>query len=154
MRMLNRGARKSRGGGGDDAEVMLSPLIDCVFLLLIFFLVTSVLKRYERMIPVTLADPTAAVAVVADSDAYLLGLAADGTVHREAGRDERGIVRFVVVSDPVSLASEMVSTRGPDAPIELVVEQQTPFQTVIDFLDALQHAGLTRVRSRVRDGEL
>jgi len=52
--------RRKRKSGGE-AEVMLSPLIDCVFLLLIFFLVTSIIKRYERQIPVTLADPTASV---------------------------------------------------------------------------------------------
>jgi len=139
---------------GADAEVMLSPLIDCVFLLLIFFLVTSIIKRYERQIPVTLADPTASVSAELQSDAYLLGLGSEGRVYREVGRDERGIVQFEPVSDVPGLLSELVTTRGGEAPIELVVEQQTPFQRVIDLLDRMQDAGLTQVRSRVRNGEL
>ena len=145
---------RKRKKSGDDAEVMLSPLIDCVFLLLIFFLVTSIIKRYERQIPVTLADPTASVAVEMRSDAYQLGLSKEGRVFQEAGRHKSGVVRFVPVGDVDGLLGELVTTRGFDVPIELVVEHRTPFQTVIDFLDRLQHAGLTQVRSRVRDGEL
>jgi len=145
--------RRKRKSGGE-AEVMLSPLIDCVFLLLIFFLVTSIIKRYERQIPVTLADPTASVSAELQSDAYLLGLGAEGGVYREAGRDGQGIVRFEPVPDVRGLLAELVTMRGGEAPIELVVEQHTPFQQVIDLLDQMRDAGLTQVRSRVRNGEL
>ena len=33
-------------GDDDRAEVQMSPLIDCVFLLLIFFLVTTMMKKW------------------------------------------------------------------------------------------------------------
>ncbi len=148
MRMRKK--KKSVG----EAEVMLSPLIDCVFLLLIFFLVTSIIKRYERQIPVTLADPTAAVSQEVRSDVYQLGLSVTGKVYREAGRDELGIVRFQPVDDLPVLLSELTASGAADTPIELVVEEQTPFQHVIDLIDTLQEAGLTQVRSRVRDGDL
>ena len=32
----------------DKVEVQMSPLIDCVFLLLIFFLVTTMMKKWEK----------------------------------------------------------------------------------------------------------
>ena len=38
----------------DKVEVQMSPLIDCVFLLLIFFLVTTMMKKWEMQIPLTL----------------------------------------------------------------------------------------------------
>ncbi|MGF1633700.1 MAG: ExbD/TolR family protein [Phycisphaerae bacterium] len=139
---------------GTDAEVMLSPLIDCVFLLLIFFLVTSIIKRYERQIPVILADPTSSISAEVRSDAYLLGLSREGAVYREAGRDDQGVVQFEIVPDVAGLLAELIATRGGDSPIELVVEQQTPFQRVIDLLDQMQEAGLDQVRPRVRNGEL
>ncbi len=148
MRMRRR--KKS----GDDADVMMSPLIDCVFLLLIFFLVTSVLKRWERQIPVTLADPTASIAAEIRSDAYLLGLSIDGQVYQENGRNNIGIVQFAPVSNLEAVLTSLIAERGPNLPIELVVEQDTPFQTVIDMLDRLQDLGLTQVRSRIRDGQL
>ena len=34
----------------DKVEVQMSPLIDCVFLLLIFFLVTTMMKKWEMQI--------------------------------------------------------------------------------------------------------
>lgn len=145
---------RKRKRAGADADVMMSPLIDCVFLLLIFFLVTSILKRWERQIPITLADPTASVAVEIRAEAVLLGIDAAGKLHRHVDRDHLGIARFQPAASPVALIDEVLAIHGPDAPIELIVEEDTPFQVVIDTIDTLQHAGLTRVRSRVRDGEL
>jgi len=63
-------------------------------------------------------------------------------------------VRFEPVPDVRGLLAELVTMRGGEAPIELVVEQHTPFQQVIDLLDQMRDAGLTQVRSRVRNGEL
>ena len=37
----------------DKVEVQMSPLIDCVFLLLIFFLVTTMMKKWEMQIPLS-----------------------------------------------------------------------------------------------------
>lgn len=143
-----------RNSKPDEAEVMLSPLIDCVFLMLIFFLVTSMLKRFEQQIPVTLADPTAAVAVEAENDVFLLAIDRSGQVYREAGRDRKQHVRFEPVTGLPEFLHELVAEFGPDRPIEISVERATPFQRVINVLDVLQLQGLTNVRSRVRDQQL
>lgn len=144
MRMRRR--KKSK-----DAEVMMSPLIDCVFLLLIFFLVTSMLKRWERQIPISLADPTAAVAVEAENDVFLLAIGVDGRVYGEAGRDRRQVVLFSPIDDLPGFLNELAAERGVGTPIEVSVEREVPFQTVIDTLDVLQLQGYDNVRSRVRD---
>ena len=145
---------RKRKKSGDGAAVSMTPLIDCVFLLLIFFLVTSMIKRYERQIPVTLADPTASVADVARADVYVLGLDREGRVYREAGRSRTGIVQFEPIADLPAMLRGLIAERGGGSPVELIVEERTPFQTVIDVLDTLQHHGLERVRSRIRDGDI
>ncbi len=145
--------RKKKKGSGD-AEVMMSPLIDCVFLLLIFFLVTSQLKRFERQIPVTLADPTAAVAVEAENDVYLMAIDVEGRVYHQDGRDRRQEIIFSPVGDLPGFLNALQDSRGPGSPIEISVEKVTPFQRVIDVLDILQLQGFTDVRSRVRDNPL
>ncbi len=132
----------------------MTPLIDCVFLLLIFFLVTSQLKRWERQIPVSLADPTASVSAEMRSDAFSMGLSSDNRVFKENGRDDNGVLQFTDVGDVDVFISELIGQRGANSPIELVVEEKTPFQTVIDLLDRLQLAGLDQVRSRMRNGKL
>jgi biopolymer transport protein ExbD len=134
------------------AEVPLSPLIDCVFLLLIFFLVTSMFKRYERLIPVTLADPTSSVAEAAEDDAASLGLGADGSLYRASGgREAFGRASFRPLDDFEQHAAALLERRGPAAPLEVVVERGTAFQQTIDLQDRLELAGFENIRFRVRD---
>ena len=49
------------GNNEEEPEVSMSPLIDCVFLLLIFFLVSTMTKVKSRDIPVNLPTSEAAV---------------------------------------------------------------------------------------------
>ena len=50
----------------DEPEVSMSPLIDCVFLLLIFFLVSTMTKVKNRDIPVDLPTSQSAVKLKPD----------------------------------------------------------------------------------------
>lgn len=138
----------------DDVEVAMSPLIDCVFLLLIFFLVTSIIKRKEQQIPVTLADPTAAVATEGQDDALRIGIDTDGNHFRENGQNSYGQLRFTTIPDLPVYLRDLAATRGADATIELVVERRTPFQKVIDTLDVFELQGFDNVRSRVTPEKL
>lgn len=130
----------------------MSPLIDCVFLLLIFFLVTSMLKKFERQIPLALADPTAAVALEPAGDALHIGIDQRGAVYREAGRDELGILQFAPTQTalPAFLVSLADGPLGVTRPVELVVEPGTPVQQVIDVLDVFELQGFDQVRARIR----
>lgn len=136
----------------EEAEVAMSPLIDCVFLLLIFFLVTSMIKRSERQIPVTLADPTAAVSEADHDDVFRVGIDESGDHFAQAGRNRFGKMSFTPIADLPTYLRDLAAQRGPDRPIELVVERDTPFQTVIDTLDVFELQGFDNVRSRVRPG--
>ena len=52
----------------DRAEVQMSPLIDCVFLLLIFFLVTTMMKKWEMQIPLSVPPMGASVSATKQGD--------------------------------------------------------------------------------------
>lgn len=62
----------------DEPEVSMSPLIDCVFLLLIFFLVSTMTKVKNRDIPVDLPTSQSAVKLKPDDKQAIVGLDADG----------------------------------------------------------------------------
>jgi biopolymer transport protein ExbD len=147
-----RGRRRRRGS---EAGVDLSPLIDCVFLLLIFFLVTRMLKRFERQIPINLADASATVGVTADPAATIIGIDAAGNVYLPDGRGRRGSLRFKQVPDGDVLRTlSDLRTASDGRPVELQVETETPFQTVIDVVDLLEDLGFDNVRSRTRESSL
>ncbi len=135
----------------EDPPILLSPLIDCVFLLLIFFLVTSMIKRYERFIPVSLADPTASISPRVEEDVFQLSIGADGTLSAEAGRAGWGAFRFEPVADVDVFLDGLLAERGSEKPIQVRVDRGVPFQTVIRYQDLLELRSFRNVRFRVSD---
>ena len=65
----------------DEPEVSMSPLIDCVFLLLIFFLVSTMTKVKNRDIPVDLPTSESAVKLKPDDKQAIVGLDAEGNFY-------------------------------------------------------------------------
>ena len=143
--------RKKGSGGGSEAGVSMTPLIDCVFLLLIFFLVTSMIKRYERLIPVTLADPMAAVAAHAEEDVYQLAIGNDGRFYAQAGRGAWGSFEFAPVDDIDEFLDRLLADRGNADAIQVRVDRKVSFQTVIRYQDLLELRSFRNVRFRVSD---
>ncbi|MEX2607205.1 MAG: biopolymer transporter ExbD [Kiritimatiellia bacterium] len=143
--------RKRRKTRGDDAEVLLTPLIDCVFLLIVFFLVTSMFKRFERQIPVQLADSSASVAEQPREDALKIGLTRDGFLMRPAQRGGRGVLTYRRVDDAAAHLKALADEYGIERPLEVLVHRETPFQTVVDTLDLTELQGFRNVRTRVTD---
>jgi biopolymer transport protein ExbD len=149
--MLRRAhARRRRFKDDQDAEVELTPLIDCVFLLLIFFLVTTMMKRMEKQIPVELPDSAAALAEIAHRETVILGLDEEGAIYRGQGADPEGVVRYVAVPDLSAFLAELASSRGKQTPIRLDAHRNTPFQRVIEVLDQCALQGFERVGVRLR----
>lgn len=137
-----------------NSEVILSPLIDCVFLLLIFFLVTSMIKRFERQIPVNLSDASSAMNVEASDDSYPIGVSKAGIIHAPAGQDTYGVMGFVPLADPDAFLRGILAERGADSPVTVNVEKGTRFQEVIKAQDRLEILGFRQVRFRIRDVDL
>jgi biopolymer transport protein ExbD len=133
----------------DDAiGIPLSPLIDCVFLLLIFFLVTTMLKRKETLIPVELPDATSAVAAEAREIVTVLGLDVDGRLLQPSGRDRFGAVRFQPAGDLAAYLDALIEQDGNTAvtrPLHFDVHRDTPFQKTLDALDAAHARGFRQV---------
>ncbi len=68
---------------GDDEEiaVQMAPLIDCVFLLLIFFLVATTLKKVEKELPLNLPEAAASVSKQVDDNMTIISIDAAGNFY-------------------------------------------------------------------------
>jgi biopolymer transport protein ExbD len=66
--------------GDDPAQLQLAPLIDIVFLLLIFFIVTTALQQIERQMGIALPEATEGVAPPRQRPPYYINIAKDGTL--------------------------------------------------------------------------
>lgn len=137
-----------------NSEVILSPLIDCVFLLLIFFLVTSMIKRFERQIPVNLSDGTSSINIEANDDSYPIGVSREGIMYGPDSPNIYGVMGFKPLGDPDGFLRAVISERGAEAPLTVNVEKGTHFQKVIKVQDRLEILGFRQVRFRIRDAAL
>jgi len=139
---------RARRRSQPETEVMLSPLIDCVFLL---FLVTSMFKRFERQIPVSLTDDTSAISVEGEDASVSIGVDRDGQLYGVTGQNEHGVSQFSPLVEPGVFLQGILTERGALVPVIVVVERGTPFQKVIDAQDRLEILGFRSVSFRVRD---
>ncbi|MFG0251135.1 MAG: ExbD/TolR family protein [Phycisphaeraceae bacterium JB051] len=135
----------------DDAQVPLSPVIDCVFLLLIFFLVTTMLKFKEKQIPITLPDPTTSLSEDANSDIYVIGVDEKGQYFKVAGANRNGSRKWERLDDLAGFLKKLGKIRGKDRPLQFAADRDTPFQTVIKALDIAQLQQYTNVEVKTRN---
>ena len=138
----------------DDAEVAMSPLIDCVFLLLIFFLVTSMLKRKEMLIPIRLPDQSAAVAQESQDLTLVIGMDHQGDAYRKSDRiGNDGQLMYERIDDLGEYLGGVLERDGEvvlGRPLRIDADRNTPFQKAIDVLDTCKMLGFQDVGLKPR----
>jgi biopolymer transport protein ExbD len=113
--------------------VDMAPLIDVVFILLIFFLVTATFVR-ETGIEVERPQATASSAM--DQQAMRISITVNGTIYTEGSAVDLQTLR--------SKVSTFVST-NPNSPVIVIPDQDTRAQRVVDVMDAAKLAGAANV---------
>jgi len=126
----------------DDQDVALSmsPLIDCVFLLLIFFLVTTMLKKDLREVEhLNLPISRSSLEVPPDESMLAIAIDADGEIYLEGEATTIG-----------QLIDELkvIEQSDPERRIRLDTDEQTPFYRLVEVLDALSFRNLRNVGVR------
>lgn len=125
-------------GGEDEPEVNLTPLIDVVFLLLIFFMVST---TFEQQSQIQIELPEASAEPVTQEDEGL-EILVDAEGHYFIGDQQ------VVNSELKTLKSAITKSLGDrkQAPAVTVrADARTPHQAVITVLDAASQLGITHV---------
>lgn len=125
----------------------MTPMIDVIFLLLVFFVCTASFQAVEHILPTRLSLP-GAIAATAPIDPELEDL--DEIVVRllwRDGRPEWEINRRLYQRlDEVRRVLQGVKAVRADLPIILDVEPIVPMEHVIDVYDACRSVGLQRIR--------
>lgn len=129
----------------------MSPLIDCVFLLLIFFLVTTMLKKWEKQIPVTLPDATSSLSAESQGKPFVIGLDADGLAYEGNNKKRGGQIVYTLIDDLPAFLHDLATSRDPALPLEIMADRKTPMQTVISAFDECQLAGFKKTSVHLRD---
>lgn len=134
--MLNITA--ARRGNRSVVELNIAPLIDMVFILLIFFLVTT---SFVKETGIDVNRPTASTAVSQAKATILIGIDANNRIfidHREV--DVRAVRANV----------ERALAENPEGAVVVVADQTSSTGTAIQVMDGCRMAGATNVSLAAR----
>ncbi|MEX2606105.1 MAG: biopolymer transporter ExbD [Kiritimatiellia bacterium] len=123
-------------------EVAMAPLIDCVFLLLIFFLVATTLKKIDHEVPLTLPDAQTGVEVQQPDEYMVISLDKDG--------------EFYIDGTPVGITVLQQSVRdrarnNRDLKVRVDAHASLPFQQIMEVLDLLRFEQLHNIGINSRE---
>jgi len=126
--------RRNSFGSDDDAKPDLSPMIDCVFILLIFFIVTTV---FQKPPGVEVSRPEARMGTVLEKNSVLLAVTAEDKVFY--GGEQVGVNGVQNVVRPQLLENE-------DMPVIIQGDASAHRGVVADVEKECLQAGVKRNR--------
>lgn len=118
---------------GSDIAVDMGPLIDCVFLLLIFFLVSSTMRKPEMEMPVDLPEPAISAQPNTDHDPTIITI------------DKAG--QFYMSGIPIGQSElhrrlNSFSSTNANVHIRIDVDRDAPSRRLVQLLDLCAFEGL------------
>ena len=133
---------KLRNDSGDSADINLTPLIDVVFLLLIFFMVST---TFERDSELSIELPQASAAPeVRNPQSIEVTIDARGRIYI----DGRQLVN--TQSQTVVQALREASKDREAPPLVISADANTPHQAVVQIMDAARELGFVRLTFATR----
>ncbi len=114
-------------------EIMLSPMIDMIFLLLVFFIVSTMYMSEVKSIPIRL--PVARHAENVSKSNFNVTVKQDGTIYLDENETD---IDMLVNNAAVE------SKRDSSFSVIIRAEDDAPYKTVIQIMDRLKGAGVTR----------
>lgn len=133
-----RSFRHTRGGRVRRSEINMTPLIDMVFILLIFFIVTT---SFVRESGVDVQRPSAQTAETKEKANVILGLTSDGQIFVE-GRslDIRSVRAYM----------ERFLAETPDGSVVIVADKESMTGATVQVLDQCRLAGVQNISLAAR----
>ena len=125
----------------DSVEVNLTPLIDVVFLLLIFFMVSTTFDRHAKL-KVSLPEASTK-ATQQQNDPLVLSIDAKGNYflnEHQVVNQQLGTLKQAILK---TLGEKNINIK--DVSLVLRADANTPHQSVVRAMDAASQLGLTRL---------
>lgn len=126
------------------STLSLTPLIDVVFLLLIFFLVTSEFEEEERRLDIVLPSATSASPMTSKPRELVVDITADGTTF--VGGEQ------VTMEELSDLLQRAVANNPTNQVVVIRADQEVPFQPVVSVMDLCNRAGVSDYSVTTKDG--
>jgi biopolymer transport protein ExbD len=120
----------------DDISVQMAPLIDCVFLLLIFFLVATSLKKIEKELPLTPPESAVAMSRRVEGDMTIISVDTEGNLYLGAEPVGQGYLQKQL---------RELASRNSNQRVRIDGDRETPLWALVQVLDMCSFEGLNNV---------
>ncbi|WP_297807945.1 biopolymer transporter ExbD [uncultured Methylophaga sp.] len=125
--------RHSRRQSGGIADINMTPLIDMVFILLIFFIVTT---SFVKETGVDVNRPTAKTAVKKERANILISIRANDEIWMDKRQIDRRAVRANV---------ERMHAENPEGSVIILADEEAKTGLLIEVMDQARLAGVANV---------
>ncbi len=129
--MIN--VQRSLRGGQDRVDINLSPLIDMVFLLLIFFVVTT---SFVKESGIDVQRSTAATAEIKERGNVMIGVTQQGDIYMEGKKIDLRSIRPLV---------ERALAEDPESAVVVVADKKSETGAIVKVMDQCRLAGARNV---------
>jgi len=123
-------------------ELQIAPLIDVVFLLLIYFMVTAALIKKEGDIAFMLPANIASSEMVDIPVEVLIEITTDGTVEVEGMRFSRNDAALDDLVTQIAGLKQIAKAQNSEFFVNILPHQDAKHRRIIDVMDACHAAGV------------
>jgi len=124
---------RRRGPGDEDADINLTPMLDVVFIMLIFFIVTA---TFIKQAGITVSRPDALTAEQKPTVAMLIAISPNGEIWIDKKRVDPATVRAHI---------EKLHAENPKGGLVIQADKQSTNEKLMAVLNAARAAGLREV---------
>ncbi|WP_339726107.1 biopolymer transporter ExbD [uncultured Paraglaciecola sp.] len=124
----------------EDAEIDMTPMLDIVFIMLIFFIVTTV---FVKEAGVNVNKPNGSLAVMPKNANIFIGITEDGDVWIDKRKVETDLVRSNL---------ERLMAEQPSDVIIIQADKEAEHGVVIEVMDQIKAAGIDRISIATEGG--
>jgi len=117
----------------DDTEINITPMLDIVFIMLIFFIVTTSFIRETGIDP---QRPEAMTAARQDRGNILIGISATGQIWMDKRQVELAAVRQMV---------EQARNESPESTVVIIADERSETGILIDLMDQIRLGGILNI---------
>jgi biopolymer transport protein ExbD len=126
-------------------EIMLIPMIDCMLVIIIFFLVSTTMKSREKELPLDLPAANAALSVEQPPDLFIIGVDRAGVPYLSNGNNIEP-----VDTERLHQRIREVAKATPGRRVRVDADRLTHFEDIIRIIDLCQFEGLKNVGLHTR----
>jgi biopolymer transport protein ExbD len=117
----------------EETEINITPMLDVVFIMLIFFIVTTSFIKETGIDP---DRPEAETAMVQPRGNILIAISEAGDIWMNKGKIEMVQVRQLV---------EQAKAESPEASVVIIADEKSATGILIDLMDQIRLGGVTNV---------